>query len=80
FIGNKTSPSPSICFGINNDGMPMDEEAEFLCDRYYLSSPPMKLELHYAFDKDKPISLVAVLSEAYGMEGRSKVNIEYIGK
>lgn len=37
----------------------------FLCDRYYLTSPSIKLEMHNAVDKGKPISIVAVPSHLY---------------
>lgn len=39
----------------------------FLCDRYYLTSPSMKLEMHNAVEKGKPISIVAVPSHLYHM-------------
>ncbi|KAK6024590.1 ATPase/histidine kinase/DNA gyrase B/HSP90 domain protein [Ostertagia ostertagi] len=41
------------------------ENARFLCDRYYLTSPSMKLEMHNAVEKDRPISIVAVPSHLY---------------
>ncbi|EYB90645.1 hypothetical protein Y032_0217g2406 [Ancylostoma ceylanicum] len=41
------------------------ENARFLCDRYYLTSPSMKLEMHNAVDKGRPISIVAVPSHLY---------------
>ncbi|PIO70184.1 ATPase/histidine kinase/DNA gyrase B/HSP90 domain protein [Teladorsagia circumcincta] len=41
------------------------ENARFLCDRYYLTSPSMKLEMHNAVEKDKPITIVAVPSHLY---------------
>ncbi|VDM54677.1 unnamed protein product [Angiostrongylus costaricensis] len=41
------------------------ENARFLCDQYYLTSPSMKLELHNAVEKGRPISIVAVPSHLY---------------
>lgn len=41
------------------------ENARFLCDQYYLTSPSMKLELHNAVEKGKPVSIVAVPSHLY---------------
>ncbi|CAJ0941405.1 unnamed protein product, partial [Mesorhabditis belari] len=41
------------------------ENARFLCDRYYLVSPSMQLEMYNAVEKEKPISIVAVPSHLY---------------
>ncbi|KAE9418443.1 hypothetical protein Angca_006077 [Angiostrongylus cantonensis] len=41
------------------------ENARFLCDQYYLTSPSMKLELHNAVEKGRPVSIVAVPSHLY---------------
>lgn len=41
------------------------ENAKFLCDRYYLTSPMMKLEMHNMVDKGTPINIVAVPSHLY---------------
>lgn len=41
------------------------ENARFLCDRYYLTSPAMNLKLHNATYPGKPISIVAVPSHLY---------------
>ncbi|CAJ0578958.1 unnamed protein product, partial [Mesorhabditis spiculigera] len=41
------------------------ENARFLCDRYYMVSPAMKLEMFNTIDKDRPISIVAVPSHLY---------------
>ncbi|CAJ0574169.1 unnamed protein product, partial [Mesorhabditis spiculigera] len=41
------------------------ESARLLCDRYYMVSPAMELEIHNAVEKDKPISIVAVPSHLY---------------
>lgn len=37
----------------------------FLCDRYYLVSPSMNLEMYNSIEKDRPISIVAVPSHLY---------------
>ncbi|GMS91141.1 hypothetical protein PENTCL1PPCAC_13316 [Pristionchus entomophagus] len=41
------------------------ENAKFLCDRYYLTSPMMKMEMHNMVNKGQPINLVAVPSHLY---------------
>ncbi|PAV59287.1 hypothetical protein WR25_18421 [Diploscapter pachys] len=41
------------------------ENARFLCDRYYLTSPSMKIEMHNAVEKGKPIKIVGVPSHLY---------------
>ncbi|KAI3409915.1 Mitochondrial branched-chain alpha-ketoacid dehydrogenase kinase [Globodera pallida] len=41
------------------------ENARFLCDRFYLTSPALKLECHNAISPDKSISIVAVPSHLY---------------
>ncbi|KAE9556098.1 hypothetical protein FO519_000732 [Halicephalobus sp. NKZ332] len=41
------------------------ENARFLCDRYYLTSPALKFEYANAVDKDKKIAVVAVPSHLY---------------
>ncbi|CAI4233427.1 unnamed protein product [Auanema sp. JU1783] len=41
------------------------ENARFLCDRYYLTSPAMKLQMINSVDKGKPIKIVAVPSHLY---------------
>eukprot|EP00080_Pristionchus_pacificus_P017851 PDM77871.1 pdhk-2 [Pristionchus pacificus] len=41
------------------------ENAKFLCDRYYLTSPMMKLEMHNMVEKGSPINIVAVPSHLY---------------
>ncbi|KAJ1373776.1 putative [pyruvate dehydrogenase (acetyl-transferring)] kinase, mitochondrial [Parelaphostrongylus tenuis] len=41
------------------------ENARFLCDQYYMTSPCMDLELHNAVDKGRPITIVAVPSHLY---------------
>lgn len=41
------------------------ENARFLCDRYYLTSPPLSLECHNSPQPDHKISIVAVPSHLY---------------
>lgn len=41
------------------------ENARFLCDRYYLTSPTLKFEYVNAVNKDKRITVVAVPSHLY---------------
>lgn len=41
------------------------ENARFLCDRYYLTSPALSLEFHNSINPDKKISIVAVPSHLY---------------
>ncbi|VDN55044.1 unnamed protein product [Dracunculus medinensis] len=41
------------------------ENAQFLCERYYLTSPVMKLEMHNAVNKGRRIVIVAVPSHLY---------------
>ncbi|CCD61725.1 putative [pyruvate dehydrogenase (acetyl-transferring)] kinase, mitochondrial [Caenorhabditis elegans] len=60
------------------------ENARFLCDRYYLTSPSMKLEMHNAVEKGKPISIVAVPSHLYHMmfelfKNAMRATVEYHG-
>jgi len=41
------------------------ENARFLCDRYYLTSPQLQLKIHNAPDVGKRVSVVAVPSHLY---------------
>uniref|UniRef100_A0A0M3IBQ8 Protein-serine/threonine kinase n=2 Tax=Ascaris TaxID=6251 RepID=A0A0M3IBQ8_ASCLU len=41
------------------------ENARFLCERYYLTAPGMKLEMHNSVNPGMPISIVAVPSHLY---------------
>ena len=60
------------------------ENARFLCDSYYLTSPSMELECLNALCPDKKISIVAVPSHLYHImfelfKNAMRATVEFIG-
>ncbi|CAD5222393.1 unnamed protein product [Bursaphelenchus xylophilus] len=60
------------------------ENARFLCDRYYLASPEMKLECHNTVHPDKRITVVSVPSHLYHImfelfKNAMRATVEFIG-
>jgi len=60
------------------------ENARFLCDRYYLTSPMLNLECHNILNPDKKISVVAVPAHLYHimfelLKNAMRATVEHIG-